>query len=85
MNLGSRFKSLSFCFLLNTQDANNRAKRMELNKATAKEKSMLIISLLPRGKVNLDGLPVRGHKAFLLDKEIMPDITHTQKINLQIA
>lgn len=85
MNRGSRFKSLSFCFLLNTQDANNSAKRIELNKATAKEKSMLIISLLPGGKVNLDGLPARGHKTFLLDKEIMPDITHNQKINLQIT
>ncbi len=85
MNRGSRFKSLSFCFLLNIQEANSRAKRIELNKATAKEKSMLIISLLPGGKINLDGLPALGHEAFLLDKEVMPDITHAQKIDLQIA
>jgi len=43
MNLGSRLKSLSFCFLLNIQKISMPTRKSIAYKATAKEKSRLII------------------------------------------
>jgi len=43
INLGSRVKSLSFCFLLDNQMINTAFRKIKMYNAMAKEKSMLII------------------------------------------
>ncbi len=78
MNLGSRVRSLSFCFLLNSHIIKITIRKRDVNKAMALEKSRLIIF---SRKVNLYSLPEVRSEISLLYKKVVPDITHTQKID----
>jgi hypothetical protein len=79
MYLGSRVKSLSFCFLPDNHVINITNKKSKLNNATAIEKSRLI--MLCR-KVDFYRATAIGSEACLLYEEIAANIAHAQKINL---
>ena len=82
INLGSKVRSLSFSFLLNTQAVNANAKKIKRYMAMACEKSMLIIFCR---EVNLHHLPVIRREACLLYKKVVPDIAGGKQVYLQIT
>ncbi len=77
INLSSRVKSLSFCFLLTIQMTNITFRKIRIYKDIAKEKSTLIIR---SRQVYLYCLPFIRGESSLLYKKIAADIAHTQKI-----
>lgn len=72
MNLGSKVRSLSLACLFNIHAPKVTPRKINVYKATAVEKSRLII--LCR-KVNLYSLPAAGIKIGLPYKKVMPYIT----------
>ncbi len=73
INFWLRDKSLSFCFLLNSQAISMIIRQRKRYNDTAKEKSRLIIDCR---KLYFYGLPVIRGKGHLLDKEVAADIAH---------